>query len=175
MATNHSNLSLFHETNLDIALMQNMLSELTGEDKWLLSNLSKDELLTKLSYCLECKKENLLNLFTTHNQSELRGKISFAKFWKQVNSGAVEKHKSHLANLPEKVFENIVFQNHFKIQVAKSAELASAQASKVKHTQLSNISNDWSKIIQNTAPTSMVDKIEASRPINDNSLLDGKK
>lgn len=172
--SSNSNLSLSNEEQPDVALMQDLLSNLSGEGKMQLAHLSHDELLTKLSFCLECEKKELENLFVSHDQNQLLNMVTVANLWKQVKRGVVKAQKSAFANLPAQVFENIVFQTHFKFKDTKAAELASVADKPIARG--SAVLNDWSQIIKNTTVSdSMVQKVEASRA-NDNLVPgSGKK
>ena len=169
MANSNSNLSLSNEMQSDIALIQDLLSELSGEDKMQLAHLSEDELLTKLSYCLECEKEDLMNLLASHDQNLISDMVTVAMLWKQVKRGVVKGQKSVFASLPQPVHENILWKSILKFKDNKEAEFKSVTNKPISRSV--NVSNDWNKIVQNTAPVSMVDKVEASRAQNDNTMF----
>ena len=183
----------------ETALMINLINALSGEDKAKLAHLKKDELITQLSFLLQCDKEKVANLFSAHDQNQDMDFTNLSRLWKLVKRGVVKAKNSPFASLTEKVYESFKFGEHIRIRNQKLAEIKSSQQGKTQSyiandrphlnikitnqkvdalkylvqngaTKKQAVSNDWEKLLTNATSSSMVDKVEASRLANDNQI-----
>lgn len=192
MASN-TKIGLSADLPKDTALMINLINALSGEDKAKLAHLKKDELVTQLSFLLQCEKEKVANLFSAHDQNQDRDFTNLSRLWKLVKRGVVKSKSSPFATLTAKVYEHLKFNAHLKIRDQKLAEAINSQLDKPQ-TEQPNLtikfrdqkanalkylvqngmtkeqaaSSNWEKLLTNATNSSMVDKVEASRQANDN-------
>lgn len=190
----NTNLGLATDLPKDISLMINLISALSGEDKSKLAHLKKDELITQLSFLLQCDKEKVENLFMGHDQNQEMDFTNLSRLWKLVRRGVVKSKTNPFGTLTEKVFEGIKFGIHNTIRNIKAAEAhrnlkgdtpnINIKINNQKDamylvqngsTKNQAVSNSWEKLLNNSSASSMVDKVEASRSANDNPHAAGKK